>query len=57
MNGYDAVKLWKKYKKNNDEDALDKLVRYNAADISNLKKLIEWAYKEKRKISEIDMLA
>lgn len=57
LNGYDAVKLWRKYRKNNDKDALDKLVRYNAADISNLKKLIEWAYKEKREISEIDRLA
>ncbi|MBU0590590.1 ribonuclease H-like domain-containing protein [Candidatus Micrarchaeota archaeon] len=49
LNGYDAVKLWRKYRKNNDASALDKLVRYNAADIENLKKLLDWAYKEKKK--------
>ncbi|MFH1785966.1 MAG: ribonuclease H-like domain-containing protein [Candidatus Micrarchaeota archaeon] len=48
LNGYDAVLLWQAYKKRNDKHALDKLIRYNAADISNLKKLMEWAYKEKR---------
>ncbi len=54
LNGYDAVLLWKRYKKENDENALDKLVRYNAADIANLKKLMEWAYKEKKKQRGID---
>ncbi|MFH1520411.1 MAG: ribonuclease H-like domain-containing protein [Candidatus Micrarchaeota archaeon] len=48
LNGYDAVLLWQAYKKRNDKAALDKLIRYNAADISNLKILMEWAYKEKR---------
>ncbi|MFZ5500775.1 MAG: ribonuclease H-like domain-containing protein, partial [Candidatus Micrarchaeota archaeon] len=48
MNGYDAVLLWRRYRKSGDEGALDKLVRYNAADISNLKALMGWAYKEKR---------
>lgn len=48
LNGYDAVLLWQAYKKRNDKIALDKLVRYNAADISNLKTLMEWTYKEKR---------
>jgi uncharacterized protein YprB with RNaseH-like and TPR domain len=56
MNGYDAVLLWKAYKSKNDVDALEKLIRYNAADISNLKKLIEWAYKEKRLMTEFDRL-
>jgi len=54
LNGYDAVKLWQKYKRNGNENALDKLVRYNAADISNLKRLMEWAYKEKRKETGFD---
>jgi uncharacterized protein YprB with RNaseH-like and TPR domain len=49
LNGYDAVLLWKKYKKDNDEAALDKLVRYNAADIQNLKFLLNYAYDEKSK--------
>lgn len=48
LTGYDAVLLWKAYKQKKDKDALDKLVRYNAADVSNLEKLMGWAYKEKR---------
>jgi len=55
LNGYDAVKLWRKYRKENNLAALDKLVRYNAADIENLKKLLEWAYKEKRKETGFDI--
>jgi len=54
LNGYDAVKLWQKYIRRNDTHALDKLVRYNAADISNLKHLMEWAYAEKRKRTGFD---
>jgi len=54
LNGYDAVKLWQKFKRRGNEAALDKLVRYNAADISNLKNLMEWAYKEKRKRTGFD---
>lgn len=48
MNGYDAVLLWQRYLKSKDARVLDRLVRYNSADISNLKNLMEWAYKEKR---------
>ncbi|MDD5172462.1 MAG: ribonuclease H-like domain-containing protein [Candidatus ainarchaeum sp.] len=54
LTGYDAVLLWQAYKRRNDKSALDKLVRYNAADISNLKKLTEWAYAEKRKRTGFD---
>ena len=54
LNGYDAVLLWRKYRRDNDKEALDKLVRYNAADISNLKKLMEWAYSQKRSRCGID---
>lgn len=53
LTGYDAVKLWRRYR-NGEERALDTLVRYNAADISSLKVLAEWAYKEKRKRTGID---
>lgn len=56
LTGYDAVKLWRKYMKNNDKDALDKLIRYNIADISNLKKLMEWAYEKKRKETGFDCI-
>ncbi len=57
MTGYDAVLLWQAYKKRNDKDALDRLVRYNAADISNLKRLLEWAYREKRMRTGFDEIA
>lgn len=57
LNGYDAVLLWQAYKKRNNKEALDKLIRYNAADISNLKKLMEWAYKEKRLRTGFDELS
>ena len=56
LNGYDAVKLWQRYIRRNDANALDKLVRYNAADISNLKKLMEWAYDEKKKRTGFDAI-
>jgi len=48
LTGYDAVKLWQRYEKRGDDHALDTLIRYNAADVVNLKRLMEWAYKEKR---------
>jgi uncharacterized protein YprB with RNaseH-like and TPR domain len=54
LDGYDAVKLWQKFRRNGNPAALDKLVRYNAADISNLKNLMEWAYKEKRRRTGFD---
>lgn len=56
LTGYDAVKLWRAYKSKNDKNALDKLIRYNIADISNLEKLLQWAYNQKRKKSGIDDL-
>jgi uncharacterized protein YprB with RNaseH-like and TPR domain len=44
LSGRDAVKLWFKYKRDNDEKALDTLVRYNIEDIENLKTLMEFCY-------------
>ena len=43
ISGFDAVRLWYKYKKG-DEEALKLLVKYNIADIENLKTLMEFAY-------------
>jgi uncharacterized protein len=54
MNGYSAVLLWQQYLKRGDAAVLDRLVRYNAADICNLKTLMEWAYAEKRKRTGFD---
>ncbi|MFH0738083.1 MAG: ribonuclease H-like domain-containing protein [Candidatus Micrarchaeota archaeon] len=56
MNGYGAVILWQQYLKSKNPDVLDRLVRYNAADICNLQKLLEWAYKEKRGRTGFDEL-
>ncbi len=54
LNGYDAILLWRKYVRKKDLDALDVLVRYNSADVDNLKKLLSWAYDEKRKRTGFD---
>jgi uncharacterized protein YprB with RNaseH-like and TPR domain len=43
MDGYDAVRLWHAYQWG-DETALDLLIRYNTADIVNLKYLMEKGY-------------
>lgn len=43
MDGYDAVRLWQAYQWG-DENALDILIRYNTADIVNLKSLMEKGY-------------
>ena len=43
LRGEDAVRLWFDYVKG-DENALDVLVRYNAADVINLEPLAEYAY-------------
>lgn len=43
LNGFDAVRLWKNYKKG-DEHALDLLIKYNKADTTNLKVLADIVY-------------
>jgi uncharacterized protein YprB with RNaseH-like and TPR domain len=43
MNGFDAVRLWRAYQRG-DKKALDLLIRYNKADIVNLKTLMEKGY-------------
>ena len=43
MTGFDAVRLWKKYERG-DQEALDKLIKYNKEDIVNLKTIIELTY-------------
>jgi uncharacterized protein YprB with RNaseH-like and TPR domain len=45
MNGYDAVLLWKAYQWG-DQGALERLIKYNTADIVNLKPLMEIGYQE-----------
>jgi uncharacterized protein YprB with RNaseH-like and TPR domain len=41
VDGREAVKLWKRYEKKGDEEALRKLVRYNQYDAENLQDLME----------------
>lgn len=45
MDGYEAVMLWKAYQWG-DRKALDTLIKYNTADIVNLKPLTEKGYRE-----------
>jgi uncharacterized protein YprB with RNaseH-like and TPR domain len=45
LSGYDAVVLWKKHLRG-DEEALDILERYNIEDIENLRTLSDLAYDE-----------
>ena len=46
VNGFEAVRLWKKYK-NGDVNALRKLLIYNKEDIVNLKYLLDYYLKNK----------
>jgi len=41
IDGREAIKLWKKYEKHNNENALEKLVRYNRYDAENLQQVLE----------------
>jgi len=43
ISGWDAVRLWHKYKRG-DDAALKLLVKYNIADIENLKTLMDFSY-------------
>ncbi|MGM5488121.1 MAG: ribonuclease H-like domain-containing protein [Nanobdellota archaeon] len=43
IDGFEAVRLWHRYQQG-DERALDQLVEYNKADITNLKHLMDFAY-------------
>ena len=47
LDGYDAVMLWDAYRWG-DEASLERLVKYNAADIVSLKTLLDRAYERLR---------
>lgn len=54
ISGYDAVLLWHNYKRYDDHDALDLLLKYNREDVVNLRELREklnsqsdWLYKQR----------
>jgi uncharacterized protein YprB with RNaseH-like and TPR domain len=44
LTGYDAVRLWRQWRRYKDRDALDLLLAYNRADIENLSLLLAFAY-------------
>lgn len=45
IDGFEAVRLWYKYLKG-DDNALNLLIKYNKADIENLKVLMEFAFEK-----------
>jgi uncharacterized protein len=45
VDGYEAVRLWHRYKKG-DDAALRLLVKYNIADIENLKTLMDFSFEK-----------
>jgi len=53
LNGYDAVKLWKKWVEKKDKSALKKLIIYNKEDVVNLKKIMDYVIIKLRKTEEI----
>jgi uncharacterized protein YprB with RNaseH-like and TPR domain len=44
LNGYDAVKLWRRYVTRRDDRAMETLLAYNRADCVNMERLAEIAY-------------
>jgi uncharacterized protein YprB with RNaseH-like and TPR domain len=43
MDGFEAVILWRRYRRG-DKAALDRLIEYNEADVTNLKQIMEQCY-------------
>jgi len=43
LSGWDAVKLWRRWEREGDKAALDRLVAYNVADFENLEPLAQLA--------------
>lgn len=44
LNGRDAIRLWRKYERFHDDQALETLIAYNREDVVNMEKLAEIAY-------------
>ena len=44
LSGFDAVRLWRQWRRYKDQEALDLLLAYNRADIENLQLLLAFAY-------------
>jgi len=48
LNGLDAIRLWRAYSLQGDEEALETLVAYNREDVVNMEYLAGYAYKNLR---------
>ena len=46
LNGYDAILLWRRFERNRDDAALERLIAYNREDVVNLQRLAEVAYEQ-----------
>jgi len=53
LNGYDAVKLWRKWVEEKDKSALKKLIIYNKEDVVNLKRIMDYVIIKLRKMEEM----
>jgi uncharacterized protein YprB with RNaseH-like and TPR domain len=53
LTGYDAVKLWRRYRNLRDERAMETLIAYNKADVVNLEALMVRAYKKMKIETEL----
>ena len=51
MSGMDAVYLWQAWRRNRSEEALERLIAYNKADIENLALLLAFAYPRLKTLS------
>ncbi len=47
VDGYEAVRLWKRYERG-DDSALQTLIEYNTADVENLRTMMDLAYTKMR---------
>ena len=45
VDGFEAVRLWKRWTSSGDRGARDRLVEYNIADTVNLRELADIAYR------------
>lgn len=55
IDGFEAVRLWYKYKKG-DLDALDLLIKYNKADIENLKTMMDFTFNQLKEQEFLDII-
>lgn len=48
IDGLEAVRLWRRWERHGDEEALERLLEYNKADVANLRILAEVVYQRLR---------